>query len=175
MTVVPIEGVILTKLQTHQDHRGNFTELFRAYNLPNVEFKQWNAVNSHANVLRGVHVHLKHWDYLTVLRGRVLFGLKDLRKGSPTENVGCFVELDESNYQTILIPPGVAHGFYFLEPSLHLYAVSEYWDTEDELGFHYADKDADLLFPCKNPLLSPRDIHLPSFKSILPLMPHYQA
>ena len=54
---------------------------------------QWNAVWSEAGVLRGVHVHIRHDDYLTVPVGRASVGLRDLRRGSPTEGLSALVEL----------------------------------------------------------------------------------
>jgi dTDP-4-dehydrorhamnose 3,5-epimerase len=170
--LVPI-GVEISILQAHKDERGVFTELFRASWIPATEFVQWNAVNSEAGVLRGVHVHLKHHDYLTVLKGRVLFGLKDLRKNSPTEGMIATIEITANHPQTLHIPPGVAHGFYFLEPSTHIYAVSEYWDLADELGCRYDDDALQIKWPNLHPLISERDKCLPSLASILPYMPHY--
>jgi dTDP-4-dehydrorhamnose 3,5-epimerase len=115
-------GVELRLLEPHPDERGVFTELFRdSWGLP-VEPVQWNAVRSEANVLRGVHVHWRHADYLTVVLGRATIGLHDLREGSPTDGFGTAVELDARAPAAISIPPGVAHGFYFHEPSLHVYA-----------------------------------------------------
>ena len=75
-------GVELHQLEPHADSRGVFTELFRdSWGLP-VEPVQWNAVRSEANVLRGVHAHWQHADYLTVVVGRAAIGLHDLREGS---------------------------------------------------------------------------------------------
>ena len=66
-----------------------------------------------------------------------------------------------------MIPPGVAHGFYFLEPSLHVYAVSEYWNPADELGCHWADPDLELQWPDPSPLVSERDARSQSLRALL--------
>ncbi len=157
----------------HADDRGVFTELFRQSWVATPQV-QWNAVNSHARVLRGVHVHLRHHDYLSVLRGRALIGLCDLRPGSPTHKLACFVELAEGLLSAIQIPPGVAHGFYFVEPSLHVYAVSEYWDPDDELGCRFDDPALGLKWPNPNPLLSPRDAALGPLKDLAARIPVWQ-
>ena len=127
-------GTMLRPLDAHRDPRGAFTELYRREWGMGVEPIQWNAVRSEAGVLRGVHVHIRHDDYLTVPVGRVSVGLRDLRRGSPTEGLAALVELGEERPAALVIPHGVAHGFYFHEASLHVYAVSEYWDPADELA-----------------------------------------
>ena len=108
---------------------------------------QWNIVSSEAGTLRGVHVHIRHDDYLTTLRGRASVGLRDLRRGSPTEGMSALVELAEDPLTALLIPHGVAHGFYFAEPSLHLYGVTKYWDVGDELACHWADPQLEIPWP----------------------------
>jgi len=56
----------LIQLSTHWDARGALTEIFRG-DWPDVAAPvQWNFVHSEANVLRGVHVHVTHVDYLVV-------------------------------------------------------------------------------------------------------------
>src|SRR6266550_587769 len=59
-----LQGVTLRSLQTHHDERGSLTELFRASWETGIDAVQWNHSVSKARVLRGVHVHVKHADYL---------------------------------------------------------------------------------------------------------------
>ena len=87
------QGVSLRSLQTHHDERGSLTELFRASWDIGIDAVQWNYCESEANVLRGVHMHVKHADYLILLRGRASIGLRDLRPGSPTEGLTALVTL----------------------------------------------------------------------------------
>jgi len=150
-------GTALRPLQAHADARGAFTELYRREWGTGVEPIQWNAVRSEAGVLRGVHVHIRHDDYLTVPVGRASVGLKDLRRGSPTEGLAALVELGEEHPAALVIPHGVAHGFYFHEPSLHVYAVSEYWDAADELACNWADPELGIAWPVATALVSDRD------------------
>lgn len=69
MTVQLPDGVALRQLRTHADYRGAFTEIFRFEWDTGVRPIQWNAVESAARTLRGVHVHPRHDDYLILLRG----------------------------------------------------------------------------------------------------------
>ena len=154
------DGVELHRLEPHADARGAFTELFRDSWGLGVAPVQWNAVRSEANVLRGVHAHWRHADYLTVVSGRATIGLHDLREGSPTEGLGTAVELEADAPAALAIPTGVAHGFYFHEPSIHVYAVSHEWDPSDELGCRWNDPELRISWPCTDPLLSERDRNL---------------
>jgi dTDP-4-dehydrorhamnose 3,5-epimerase len=60
----------------------------------------------------------------------------------------------------------VAHGFLFHEPSLHIYAVSHYWDTADELGCRWDDPELGIPWPDAQPLISPRDAGLPPLRQL---------
>jgi dTDP-4-dehydrorhamnose 3,5-epimerase len=145
------------RLKMHPDARGTFTELYRQEWDTSITPIQWNLVQSNTNVLRGVHVHIKHWDYLIISSGSAIVGLRDLRQHSPTFEQTVMVKQTGEQLCALIIPPGVAHGFYFLEPSTHIYAVSEYWNMQDELGCHWADPALEMDFTVQQPMLSARD------------------
>lgn len=159
-------GVLLVPLTPHPDDRGVFTELFRSSWGTGVAPVQWNGVSSLPNVLRGVHVHRRHADYLTLVEGRATVGLHDLRPGSPTEGLGTTVELDAGAPSALVIPVGVAHGFYFHTPSIHVYAVSHEFDPHDELGCRWDDPELEIEWPCEGPLISDRDRSLGSLSDL---------
>lgn len=153
-------------LTPHADDRGVFTELYRASWETGISPAQWNAVSSKQNVLRGVHVHWRHADYLTLAAGRATIGLHDLRPGSSTEGLGVTVELDAASPSALVIPVGVAHGFYFHEPSIHVYAVSHEFDPADELGCRWDDPHLGIEWPCADPRISERDRSLGSLTAL---------
>lgn len=156
-----ITGAHLYRLMSHHDHRGSFTESFRDEWGLGWRPIQWNVVRSAANVLRGVHVHRRHSDYLMIIDGRATIGLSDLRAGSPTEGVATTLAMDASQALVALeIPPGVAHGFLFHTTAMHLYSVSHYWDEADELGCQWNDPGLGIAWPLQAPTLSPRDAAL---------------
>jgi dTDP-4-dehydrorhamnose 3,5-epimerase len=169
-------GVSLHPLTTHADDRGSFTELFRAEWPTGVRPVQWNAVRSAPDVLRGVHVHVVHADYLTVVHGHATVALRDLRRDTPTPGLATTVDLRADDMAAIAIPPGVAHGFWFREPSIHVYAVTAYWDLRDELGCHWADPALGLPWEPPDPQLSPRDAAAAPLSALLEaLEPHQDA
>lgn len=150
-------GVVWRELKTHADQRGDLTELFRAEWQSGPAPVQWNFVRSKANVLRGVHVHPRHDDYLIVLQNRMILGLKDLRRDSPTHDLESLVELTGERLSVIHIPHGVAHGFYFPSDARYIYAVSSYWDLSDELRCRWDDPELGLNWPADSPILSDAD------------------
>jgi dTDP-4-dehydrorhamnose 3,5-epimerase len=147
----------------HEDSRGCLTELFRREWQLGIDPVQWNFVRSEAGVLRGVHVHARHDDYLVVTTGRATIGIRDLRPGA-AEGRASLVEVSETRMEAIRIPAGVAHGFYFHTPAIHIYSVSHYWDPADELGCHWADPDLGIPWPFKTAVISPRDENLPPYR-----------
>jgi dTDP-4-dehydrorhamnose 3,5-epimerase len=159
-------GVRLRPLEPHADSRGSFTELHRGEWGVGVEPVQWNAVHSQAGILRGVHLHPRHDDYLIVVGGHAAVGLRDLREESPTAGLGVCLDLRGEAPAGLTIPHGVAHGFYFHEPSLHIYAVSHYWDPGDELGCRWDDEELGIPWPQSEATVSPRDAALPSLAAL---------
>ncbi|HEY7562799.1 MAG TPA: dTDP-4-dehydrorhamnose 3,5-epimerase family protein [Gaiellaceae bacterium] len=171
--VLPL-GTLVHPLRPHADERGSFTELYRAEWPTGIAPIQWNAVQSNADVLRGVHVHVRHDDYLTVPFGRAIVGLRDLRRGSETEGVSAVVELGSNQPAAMVIPHGVAHGFYFPEPTLHVYAVSEYWNPADELGCRWDDPDLEIPWPTETPRVSERDAAAPPLQGLMKQLEAWQ-
>jgi len=160
-------GLLVRPLEPHSDERGTFIELHRREWDTEIEPVQWNAVHSEAGVLRGVHVHPRHDDYLTVMRGRAIVGVRDLREDSPTVGATACIELCGERPSAITIPHGVAHGFYFAESSTHVYAVSHYWDPADELGCRWDDPALEIPWPQEEAQISLRDEKLPSLEELL--------
>ena len=149
-------------LRPRGDDRGSVTELFRhSWCGPDEPAPvQWNLLRSAGNVMRGVHVHLVHFDNLVVLEGTMHLGLCDLRPDSPEFGRGSLIQLRGEEPTMVVIPPGVAHGFYFDAPCLATYGMSHYWaPATDELGCRWDDPRLAIPWPasCTDPQLSPRD------------------
>ncbi|WP_255468393.1 dTDP-4-dehydrorhamnose 3,5-epimerase family protein [Reyranella sp. CPCC 100927] len=159
-------GVHIQTLKTHPDERGSFTEIFRETWDVGCHAVQWNAVHSRAGVLRGVHVHVTHDDYLVALSGVLVLGLHDMRRHSRSVGWSRIMTLDAAAPLAITIPPGVCHGFYFPVPSLHVYAVSAYWNPQDELGCRFDSAELDLAWPDRDPRLSERDQHAGTYQQM---------
>ena len=109
--------------QKYEDKRGLFFENFNYFNIfekKNLEFKiiQENISHSKKNVLRGLHFQKKPYSQskiISVIKGKILDVIVDIRVGSPTFSKWVSYVLDDKANQTIYIPSGLAHGFLALE------------------------------------------------------------
>ncbi|CAN7178184.1 dTDP-4-dehydrorhamnose 3,5-epimerase family protein [Rhizobium rhizogenes] len=160
-------GVKLHKLTSHEDSRGSFTEIFRNSWDLGVAPVQWNIVRSEANVLRGVHVHREHADYLVVIEGEMVLILHDVRQDSATGGSTIVVRLQSSDLHMAVIPVGVAHGFYFPIPACHIYSVTHGFDGTDEFGCSWQDTQLGLAALCDAPALSVRDSTAGSYEQMI--------
>ena len=162
-----IAGVRVIRPAPIEDHRGSLVEICRLSWLGDVTIVQWNVVTSGPGVLRGMHWHNLHWDLIAAVQGRLVVGLTDLRIDSPTELVSELIEVEAEEPAGVLIPPGVAHGFFSPEGSIVLYGVSRYWDPADELGVRFDDPALSLDWPLPpdGPVLSERDASQPPLSS----------
>jgi dTDP-4-dehydrorhamnose 3,5-epimerase len=159
--------VALRPLVPRHDRCGSLTELYRRQWPGAPDVVQWSLTESEAGVLRGVHVHARHADWIVVLGGAVLVGLHDLRAGSASAGSATMLTLEGRDRLALHIAPGVAHGFYCAEASVYLNGATEYWDPADELGCRWDDPGLGLDWPLADPVLSERDRRLPSLAGLL--------
>jgi dTDP-4-dehydrorhamnose 3,5-epimerase len=159
-------GVLLDPSYRPQARNRGATVLYRQdWNLP-TEPIQWNLVCSRANTLRGVHLHVSHFDFLCVLDGELLLALHDMRSQAPTYRLAIQIRLSPEASKGVVIPPGVAHGFYFESETSYCYAVDHYWNMADELGCRWDDPELGFAWPTASPLLSERDANAPSYADL---------
>lgn len=157
----------------HEDDRGVFTEVFREEWDIGVRPIQWNVVRNKAGILRGVHVHLTHWDYLLIVDGVARIGLHDPRENSPTRGMSRMLDVSGEEIVGLIIPPGVFHGFFFKTNSMHVYSVSHYWDPiDDEFGCRFDDPNLGMDWGETPPRVSERDASLPSFPALMQEIGH---
>ena len=167
-----IDGVKIIDLQPHPDTRGTYTELYHDNWEPTTRtLPQWSVVHSKKGSIRGMRIHPVHADYNCLCRGSALYVLKDLRPNSPTLNQVDYLELSADKLQSIITPPGVAHGFYFHTDSIFVVGITHPYDPADELGFYYLDPAAGLTWPAGEHIVSDRDAVSPPLQELLPLMP----
>jgi dTDP-4-dehydrorhamnose 3,5-epimerase len=173
---IGIEGVAIVDLVAHADDRGAMTELYRREWFPDVpDMLQANHSTSRAGVLRGLHFHRRQTDYWLLLEGSAFIGLVDLRSGSATEGDSAELRLDAAaGLRGLLIPPGVAHGFYAETPIRLEYLVDLAFDGSDEHGLAWDDPEAGIAWPSADPLLSERDRSNPSLAEVLRDPPPYR-
>jgi dTDP-4-dehydrorhamnose 3,5-epimerase len=162
-----IMDACLVELQSHEDARGAFIEVWRqAWIGGSKPPQQANISISKSGVLRGLHYHLHQSDYWVLVKGRALVGLYDFRKSSVTSGDSQLIELSADKPQGLYIPPGILHGYYALEDCILLYLVDRVYDGTDEHGVAWNDPDLGLTWPVTEPVLSPRDRENPKLAEV---------
>ena len=120
-----------------------------------------HTLTAAAGTVRGLHFQRPpHAEAKIVacLRGEVFDVAVDLRKGSPTFLRWHAERLSAANHRSLLIPPGVAHGFQTLVTDCELlYFHTAAHVPEAEGGVHPADPRLGIEWPLPVEGLSPRD------------------
>jgi dTDP-4-dehydrorhamnose 3,5-epimerase len=177
-------GVRYGSLNRIGDLRGSFAEIWRASTfgemgieaagLPDARFVQANLSSSAPGVLRGLHYHRRQLDYWTVVGGRALVALVDVRPVVADPAARAIVETRElGNGDSVTIPTGVAHGFLAIESLSLLYLVTNEYDGSDELGFAWDDPAVGVPWPAVSgtpdgrPILSDRDCSNPTLRELV--------
>jgi len=168
-----IEGLIEILPNVFGDNRGYFLESFQkdTFNeiIPNTEFIQDNQSYSTAGVLRGLHFQKGEYaqgKLVRVVLGKVMDVVVDLRKESATFGEHHTFLLDTERHNMVFVPPGFAHGFVTLEPSIFSYKCSNYYNKESEGGLLWNDPALNIDWGIENPLVSDKDQILPTLVEI---------
>ena len=160
-------GVRLRDLPQHADDRGFLVELTSTTLGDDARPAQWTVLQSTANTVRGMHVHVRHTDWITVVGGVAMLGLVDLRSGSMDDAARATVSMRAISPQVLTIPPGVLHGIFTPESSVILNGLSHEFDAADDHAACYDDPHLGLAWDVHEPVLSARDRAAPSVADLL--------
>jgi dTDP-4-dehydrorhamnose 3,5-epimerase len=166
-----VKGLKLIRPKVFRDDRGKFFEGYRQslYSTLGIDcpFVQDNLSFSKKNTIRGMHFQNMPGQVklVSVILGKILDVVVDIRKNSPTFGKWEQVTLDDSLHEQLLIPVGFAHGFAVLsDTAIVTYKVSSQYDPNSEKSFRYDDPDININWPIQHPVISERDRLAPSFK-----------
>jgi len=159
-----IKDLLLISPNIYEDERGYFFESYNKENLAQViktDFVQDNESLSHKGVLRGLHFQTPPFSQAKLIRviiGSILDVAVDLRKKSPTFGRHFKCVLSGKNKKQLFVPEGIAHGFLCLEDNTLLnYKCSNYYNPESEKAIIWNDKDLEIDWGIKNPILAKKD------------------
>ncbi|NMV39284.1 dTDP-4-dehydrorhamnose 3,5-epimerase family protein [Ralstonia insidiosa] len=141
----PLAGLFEISRRRMEDERGAFARLFCARELAEYGFAEPvaqvnHSYTRHSGTIRGLHFqHPPHAEtkLVTCVRGSVFDVAVDLRRGSPTFLRWHAVRLSALNHNSVLIPPGFAHGFQTLEDDcelIYLHSAAHAPDAEGGVG-----------------------------------------
>ncbi|MFZ5971518.1 MAG: dTDP-4-dehydrorhamnose 3,5-epimerase [Bacteroidota bacterium] len=170
----PLAGLLEIKGTKFYDNRGWFTEAFslkhyREAGLTLPPFVQDNLSYSHRGVVRGLH--LQHAPFaqaklVSVLKGKVVDVVVDIRTDSATFGKWHSVILSDTANNALFVPEGFAHGFAALEDTYFFYKCSTFYNPSAEGGIRWNDADLAIDWQIENPIISAKDEALPSFREL---------
>jgi len=153
------KGLLIFESSNFYDSRGYFRELTHQKFIK--EKLIFTVVSkSKKNVLRGLHMQTKFQQgkYISVVKGKILDVVVDCRKNSKTFGKYFSIELSQKNSKSIYIPPGFIHGFLGKEKeNIVVYSCTNYRNKNSEIGVIWNDKQLNIDWKIKKPILSKKD------------------
>ena len=135
-----IEGVQIIDLRLMNDDGGSFAELVRfdeegcLLAVPQFKVRQSSYSLVLPGAIKAFHLHYNQEDvWFVPPTDRLLIGLIDARKDSPTYNQSMRFVMGGGKAQLLYIPRGVGHGCANIgtEPATILYYVNQHFDLDD--------------------------------------------
>jgi dTDP-4-dehydrorhamnose 3,5-epimerase len=160
------KGLKIIQQKKHGDKRGYLRETYikKIIKWDNLIFDY--ATTSKKNVLRGFHFQskFKQAKFVSVLKGKILDCVIDLRKNSRTFGKSFKIVLSAENCKSLYIPEGFAHAYYSIsKQNIIYYKLSNYYHPKFEDGILWNDKIVMNNWSSKNPIISSKDKKLKSF------------
>lgn len=168
-----IEGLFIFDVFKFNDLRGSLIKpfsksFFKDYeNEINLDFKEVWFTKSNKNVIRGMHLQVDDFaceKIVSVIQGKVLDVILDIRKVSKTYGKVFEIELNDDKPKAIYIPVGCAHGYKVLEDNtMTMYMATEVNVPKCDIGIRWNSFGYD--WKIEKPIISDKDLNLPLFTS----------
>lgn len=165
-----IPEVILIENIVRSDERGWFMELWKESSFKEIgidaKFMQANISMSKSGTLRGLHFQ-KHPSeqakLVMCIKGEIFDVAVDIRENSPTFGKYVHAILSGTNFKSIFIPKGFAHGFLVIgkEDAEVWYLADNLYSKRCESGINWNDPGIGIKWPQKPELISKKDQDLP--------------
>ncbi len=157
----------------HEDSRGLFQEWVNEELLNSLphEFNlaQANMSISKFGVVRGMHFStVPQTKILICVYGIVQDHAVDLRLNSPSFGASDSFRLDSQTRDTVVINPGLAHGFEVLsEEATLIYLTDLKYSPENDYSLNSFDPEIGIEVKNTHPIVSERDLSAPSLQNLL--------
>ena len=154
-----IKDLVLIKTNVFKDSRGFFKEVEK-FKILKKKFIFDCFSYSKKNTLRGLHLQTQNSQakIITVVQGKILDVVVDLRKKSATYGKYFSIEISQNSNFSIFIPAGFAHGFLCLSKNCAVYyKCTNYRNKKSEKTIMWNDKTLNIKWPIKKPILSAKD------------------
>ena len=163
------DGLLIFKRPTYYDDRGFLRVLFEQKKFKKKFIFDYFS-SSKKNVIRGLHLQYRkpQVKIISVISGRIFDIVLDCRKNSKTFGKYYTMNISSKDNVSLYIPEGFAHGFCSLTDNTILhYRNSNYRNKNYEIGILWKDRDLNIKWPVKNPLISLRDKRNITFSKFL--------
>jgi len=153
------------------DSRGNFVKILKCEDIrtiPQFNLEEVFFTTSHKGAVRGMHLQVglaSNWRFIQVLRGNAFDVLLDLRQDEETFLQHQVNFLSAESPQSLIIPPGIAHGFQALTDVEIIYITSHRHDPELDRGVNPFSIGVD--WPIAVTSISARDTNLPTLEEYI--------
>ncbi len=170
----PIQGLWIIEPRIFEDERGFFMETyhqekFREHGIT-APFVQQNHSHSKRGVIRGLHYQTPPFEQgklVSVTHGEAFDVAVDIRPSSPTFGKWFGITLSSENHRLFYIPPGFAHGFCAISDAVDFfYSCTNIYSPAHESGIAWDDPAIGIKWPTISPIVSLKDIKLPSLNCI---------
>lgn len=154
-----IKDLVLVKTDIFKDNRGFFKEVEKN-KLLRKKFVFDCFSFSKKNTLRGLHLQSNNSQakIITVVQGKILDVVVDLRKKSKTFGKYFAIEISQNSNFSLFIPENFAHGFLCLSKNCAVYyKCTNYRDKKSETTIKWDDQSLNINWPIKKPILSKKD------------------
>jgi len=145
-----------------KDSRGYLSEIIPKQIKRNFTYSI--LTESKKNVIRGMHFNKKMDEekLVFILKGRMLDVTINLNKG---KNFGKIFYYNIKENDALFIPKGFAHGYLCLgKKNTILYLLNKKYSNKNNTGFCWNDKNFNINWGIKKPILSIRDKYLKEYK-----------
>lgn len=162
-----IKDLLVVQQINNKDVRGNLRETHDKRVIGHNKFIFEYCTTSKKNVLRGFHFQtkFKQAKYVSVVKGKILDCVIDLRKKSKTFGKTFKIILSDKNAKSLYIPEGFGHAYYSYEKlNIIYYKLTNYYKPKFEDGIVWKDKKTINLWPKQKLIVSRKDKILGSFK-----------
>ena len=161
------KNLLIVKQKNNMDKRGSLRETYNKKLLKKTNFVFEYCTISKKNSLRGFHFQYKHQQakYVSVLNGKILDCVIDLRKKSKTFGKVFKIVLSEKNCLSLYIPEGFAHAYFSYDKlNVVYYKLNNFYKPQFESGINLMDKRLKINWPSKKCEISNKDKNLLTFE-----------
>lgn len=170
-----LEGVLLFRLDSFEDFRGEYVELYNEQiyqaeikrllkgtvyekEAAKLSFVEDDISTGMKGVIKGLHGDKKTWKIITCLYGKFYIVLLNCNKKSKDyEKWQGFTLSDKNRYQ-LLIPPYYGNGHLVLSDyDIYHYKQSSYYDPKQQFTIKWDDPKYNIWWPSSYPMVSKRD------------------